>query len=380
MGIDGYRLPKPMWIIWILLLGSAAFWIHHQSSRGPGEKLEFVVVDWQQALPKSSRGHCPEGINKTELEHFGVSRRALQDEIRDVGYAEATQRLLPPDACQDPLAQEDPGFRTLESFLAAPGLDLDGHNSNGDDTTGCGHNDFIDMNLQPGIDNQYARLVGCSKAYLQGGFLNLQRKPFGKEYSFNQESRVLLIEIQCVHDRENDKEVQVRVSSGSGGLRLSSAGSPLPHTSFSQDPDQRFRGEFTSAKIIEGKLRTQPMDLRVRLREGIVDDELHWKEAQLEATIDDSGNLSGIIGYFWDTQNLFHIMNDHDIDGIHTGRLAALSRGYMCAGLFHAINKVADGHPDPQSGACTSISAAHQFQAIPAFVIEPTEAAPDAPG
>lgn len=122
------------------------------------------------------------------------------------------------------------------------------------------------------------------------------------------------------------------------------------------------------------------MDLRVRLREGIVDDELHWKEAQLEATIDDSGNLSGIIGYFWDTQNLFHIMNDHDIDGIHTGRLAALSRGYMCAGLFHAINKVADGHPDPQSGACTSISAAHQFQAIPAFVIEPTEAAPDAPG
>lgn len=379
MGIDVNRPSKLSWIIGILLMGSAAFWIAHQSSRGPGETLEFVVVDWQQALPKTARGHCPQGINKTELEYFGVSRKELQKEIREIGYEDATQKLLPPDACQNPMAQEDPGFFTLESFVAAPGLDLDRHNSKKDGSAECSHNDFVDMNLKPGIDNQYARLVGCSKAYLQGGFMNLHRKPFGNQYSFDQESRVLLIEIRGVHDRRNDTEVEVRVSSGSGGLRLSSAGSPLPHVSFSQNSDSRFHGEFTEAEIIEGRLRTKPMDLRVRLREGILDDALYWKDAQLQASIDDSGNLNGTIGYFWDTENLFRIMNDHDIDGIHTGRLAALGRGYMCAGLFHAMNKIADGHPDPQSGACTSISAAHQFQAIPAFVIEPSGTPTDAP-
>jgi hypothetical protein len=41
----------------------------------------------------------------------------------------------------------------------------------------------------------------------------------------------------------------------------------------------------------------------------------------------------------------------------------------MCAGIYHAMRRVADGHPDPQTGACTSISAAIHFEAVPAFVI-----------
>ena len=42
----------------------------------------------------------------------------------------------------------------------------------------------------------------------------------------------------------------------------------------------------------------------------------------------------------------------------------------MCAGMYHAIQQVADGHPDPETGRCTSVSSAIHFEAVPAFVLE----------
>ena len=54
----------------------------------------------------------------------------------------------------------------------------------------------------------------------------------------------------------------------------------------------------------------------------------------------------------------------------HTGRGASDALGYMCAGMYHALPRVADGRPDPETGACTSISTACHFESTPAFVID----------
>ncbi len=52
-------------------------------------------------------------------------------------------------------------------------------------------------------------------------------------------------------------------------------------------------------------------------------------------------------------------------------RIAATTRGYMCAGMDYALDRMADGHQDPETGKCTSLSGANLFEAIPAFVIMP---------
>ncbi len=106
------------------------------------------------------------------------------------------------------------------------------------------------------------------------------------------------------------------------------------------------------------------------------------------AEVDAEGGIKGIVGAYWDSANFWSMMNDHTIGGTPQGRNAAFNRGFMCAGLYHAIPRVADGHPDPETGRCTSISTALHFEARPAFVIRPQLAAneggapaePGAPG
>ncbi|MBW1886249.1 MAG: hypothetical protein JRJ58_22175 [Deltaproteobacteria bacterium] len=39
--------------------------------------------------------------------------------------------------------------------------------------------------------------------------------------------------------------------------------------------------------------------------------------------------------------------------------------------------RVADGHPDPENGQCTSISTAILFEAVPAFLLRPQIAMTD---
>ena len=72
---------------------------------------------------------------------------------------------------------------------------------------------------------------------------------------------------------------------------------------------------------------------------------------------------------------MFRLRNDHRTRNRHTGRGASDALGYMCAGMYHALRRVADGNPDPETGACTSVSTAYHFEATPAFIIDPGIAA-----
>ena len=86
------------------------------------------------------------------------------------------------------------------------------------------------------------------------------------------------------------------------------------------------------------------------------------------------GSIDGILAGYWDIANVFDFLTEVYIGPIHLGRAAANNIGYMCSGVYHALPKVADGHPDPETGQCTSMSTVIKFAAVPAFVIK------DAPG
>jgi hypothetical protein len=341
---------------------------------GGGETLGFVVSAWDWGFPRDEKGHCANGTNVSELEYYKVDKKQFRADIKNLGWEEATAKHLPADACVEPQAQPDPGFKTFAAVdVPVDGLDLDGVDSRRAGGGGCAHDDFRGLDGTPGIDNQHWRLVGCTQGFQT---FNSERRE-GRGDSKKQggmliaegEDNPILVEIAGVDDRRNDDDVQVRFFSGEQPIKLDANGEVVPYVSLSIHHDVKYASPPIRGRIVAGVLTTEPADLRLRFHREVLDGDLDWRKARLRATINAEDRLEGLLGFYWDADNLFHIYNDHRIDGHHTGRLLALARGYMCAGMYHALVRVADGLPDPSTGRCTAISSALRFQATPAFVI-----------
>lgn len=343
------------------------------AAQGGGETLGFVVSAWDWGFPRNEQGHCAKGTNVSELEYYQVDKKQFRDDIKNLGWEAATAKHLPPDACADPRAQPDPGFKTFSAVdVPVDGLDLDGVDSRRDAGGGCAHNDFRGPDGRPGVDNQHWRLVGCTKGFQT--FNSERRETRGDsrrqgEILIAEEDNPILIEVSGVDDRRDDDDVRVRFLSSAQPIKLDANGDVVPYVSLSVHPDVKYSSAPVRGRIVGGILTTEPVDLRLRFHREVLDGDLDWRAARLRATINGEGRLEGLLGFYWDADNLFRIYNDHRIDGHHTGRLLALARGYMCAGMYHALARVADGVPDPATGRCTAISSALRFQATPAFVI-----------
>jgi hypothetical protein len=48
----------------------------------------------------------------------------------------------------------------------------------------------------------------------------------------------------------------------------------------------------------------------------------------------------------------------------------AITTGHTCEGAYQAILANADGHRDPATGRCTSISTQYRISAVPAFAVD----------
>ena len=49
---------------------------------------------------------------------------------------------------------------------------------------------------------------------------------------------------------------------------------------------------------------------------------------------------------------------------------SARAFNYTCPGVYYALHQHADGHRDPATARCTSLSTQYRLHAIPAFVVE----------
>ncbi len=339
--------------------------------------LGFVVSRWYDALPEVEPGHCPDGMNPTEAEYFDVDMAAFQAAAKEMGYGAAQKKFYPPDACQDPTAQSDPGFKTFDGAVVLAGLDLDGVDSQAEADVPCAHDDFAGPNGEAGVDSQHLRLVGCTSGYQPDG----QIDRLYQSGNFVKEGFPILMELRGVDDPKNDDDVEFRIFSSAEPVSLDTNGEVLRDLSLPVHEDPRFWSASATGRIEDGVLTTEPVDLRLRFKQQVIDGEFFYRDARVRAELLPDGKLRGILGFYWDADNFYRVNNDHWIGENHSGRIAAQTRGYMCAGIYHAIERVADGHYDPATGKCTSISAQMHFEGTPAFVIEreATASAPEAP-
>lgn len=375
-------------------------------------KAGFVVAHIEYALSHDAEetGVCPDGMTqgmrRTEGGPGGYAlppgasgqgAAAAQrpegapptpQDSRDTASAEEAERrfirsISDPsrrNPCADPEAfGPDPNFRTVKVADAkAFGIDLDGHHSRAGDkplTGTCAHDDLLGMNGERGIDNQFFRIVGCSNSFQSTG----QSNGFATEMLTG--AWGILITLEGIDDIRNDDDLKVGFFANADPIELSPNREPLEGATYAMEQDPRFRAS-TRGRIVDGVLTTEPVDVRFRKITNSIYLERPLRDAQVRMTLSEEGVLEGYLaGYtpvteMYDLQYAFR--NGKNAKGEPTDRrLITVSSmgqaavlGHTCNGAYYALHELADGHPDSQTGRCTSISTQYRIKAIPAFVVD----------
>ena len=364
-------------------------------ARGPQEgRIAFVVSHIEYALgaDASEAGSCPKGMTEgypSQESAFVFEREPLRPRTGE--DARAFRRRLFGTALADPtvhdlcsrpdLGPPEPGFRTVfASDARAHGLDLDGVDS---DSAGvpapatCAHDDLVGMGGSRGIDNQWFRVVGCSRSFQSTGPSNT----FAIEMLTG--SWGILITLDGVDDLGNDPEVRVGLFANADPIELGPDRRPLAWATYSAEPDPRFRAT-TRGRIDEGVLTTDPVDLRWW---NVINDmrlERPLDAARLRLRLEGESGARGILGGYSPVEAAYDVTY-----GFRTGLDASFAPspaarrmgsavgqarvlGHTCHGAWQAIHRLADANPDPDTGQCRSISMQFRIEAVPAFVVEIT--------
>jgi hypothetical protein len=228
----------------------------------------------------------------------------------------------------------------------AYGANLDGKNSSGD---------FISPNGGKGIDNKLIRATGCAFNARDYG------DPENAEKAIVSGDAPTLVEVTGIDNEQNDPDVAVAVYSSATPLTLNALGAPMASVSFDINRDPRYTSHVRG-RIVNGELITDTFDLRVRMKEQIVNSYRELRNARLRATWKPDGSIHGeLVGY-----HTIASIKDQYVQSTQIG--ANLTR-MSCPALLSAIEREADGFPDPQTGRNTAISSALRFVGVSAFVI-----------
>jgi hypothetical protein len=251
------------------------------------------------------------------------------------------------DSCTNP--EDFPQFAVgNQTYLGkiSEGLNLDGK---------AGATDFVSPEGEKGVDNQLLRATGC----------NFGSRDFGDpkvaDKAITSAPAPTLVELHGVDSLKDDNEVRVEIYAAAEPLRINAAGGALAWTSFDADSDPRWRASV-KARIVDGVLLTDKLDLRLRQKEQIIDSFRDMRGARLRMTFNPDGTVAGgVYGY--------HTLASIAAIYAQSTQIGADLAKYSCPGLLGAIRKAADGYPDPRSGRNTAISATLRFVGAPAFVI-----------
>ena len=352
-------------------------------------KAGFVVSDFNYALgpDHEETGACRTGLSKSSEEIFSESaagrRRPNESDedysrrIREGGQAiaefdDGTHYCTRPD-----LAPRDTHNRLLvDADAPAEGIDLDGTISRSTRDRRALRLDFNGIDGAKGVDNQFWRLVGCTRSYQSDGISRggLTTGMFTGAWG-------IVITLDDVEDIKNDAHVEVGIHANADPIELSPTREALDYATYAIDQDPKFRAT-TRGRIEDGVLISEPVDVRFHHDVNSMYLERPIRDARIRATLSANGVLTGYLsGYspileFYDLQ--FAYRNGKNADGtpspfkrvVNSADGASNALGHTCQGMYQAMHRLADGHPDPKSGKFTSLSTQYRFEARPAFVVD----------
>jgi hypothetical protein len=362
-----------------------------------GATQGFIVSHIKYALGKdaSETGACPDGMTEGYGKTSGyngigdvfISKPDLQRQEGEVEdkyvrrvFTTAMRDPNTKNLCLNPeLGKPDPNFKTVTGKnVQVDGIDLDGQDShlNGKSAPNtCAHDDFVGMNGERGIDNQFFRLVGCSKSWQSTGQSNTY------EIEMYTGAWGILITLKGAGDLRNADNVEVGIYANADPIQLSPTREALPNATYAIDQDPRFRAT-TRGRIVNGVLTTEPVNVRFHVITNSIHLERPLQDARLRMTVTPDGGLDGILAGYTPIEELYDFQygfrNGKDANGnpaplalragSSIGQAAVL--GHTCQGAYYAMKQLADGHRDSKTGQCSAISTQYRIKAIPAFVVD----------
>jgi hypothetical protein len=235
----------------------------------------------------------------------------------------------------------------------AYGINLDGTSDGRATAATCGHQKFAGVSGESAVDNQLYRAVGCSKMW-RGSM------PYAGSYI-----DPFLLEIRGLDNPNNDDHVEVGIYSTDDTPIQGSDGQALPNQTLGMTRNPRWRADV-AGRIVNGTLTTDRVAV-INLHHVLptwgalgTDYAFEFHGAQLKLSLQQDGNLSGVLGAYRPLDNIFTV-----------GRCCkgtASTANNDCASEHKTMAALADGYPDPETGQCTMISSATNLKGIPVFI------------
>lgn len=233
------------------------------------------------------------------------------------------------------------------------GFDLDGRVSTTNDNLGCGIEDYVSPEGEPGIDNGFTRLLPTLELteFMAVEGLVAQNIASG--------NLLITLEISGVDDRESDDCVDVTLGRGTGDVLLGTDGMLESGQTIERDTDLP-AVSWSGLAIEDGRIVAQGFDWALPLQVFQVSLDLALTNASMSVELDPEGGFSGVFGGGASTAYIMSVASEENVDDDLVGIMAALLEMYS------------DLEPD-SDGVCQQISTNFEYKAIPAFFFEDEE-------
>jgi hypothetical protein len=253
---------------------------------------------------------------------------------------------------QNPTAWPDPGMIQVTGNIGE-GFDLDGNPETG----------FVSPDGKTrGIDNKFYKVGGCTLRWR-----GAPRDAYYHKYAndgMRDGKYTILIVISGDQDPMNDPNAKIGFYTAKDKLVKDGMGNIAADYTFHVDPDPRYQS-VVGAKITGGVIELQgrpkilmhdyPGDSRVGGQLPLID-------AKISLRMTEDG-LKGYVGGYMPIDLIYRENSDYIRE--LTGHMSAPA-------LYYALNREADGVPDPKTGKNTAISTAYRIDAVPAFAVTPS--------
>jgi hypothetical protein len=350
------------------------------SANNSGQTLGFVVTTWNFALNETRfADECPRGMNPgyDEIWWRGLSKED-RAKYTDNGLKTRLDRYQfairrgknSEDVSMNPTSAAAPPL-LLAQGPASYGMNLDGTDDGRATSKTCKHDKYVGLDGAPAVDNQLYRLLGCVYGYQSYGQYQVNANENRKSNGLG----MTLIEITGVDDLKNDNDVTVAFYRSIDQYTLNGAGGFMAFSSYRTDmADGKPRyNSRVKGKIVDGVVTTESGDVNLPFYGNYtyMNQLIRDMHMQLELSDDGVSARGMVAGYYGVDQLTFYACG--------VGPIA--SSGFSdCPAIYKAAHEIADGHPDPDTGKCTTLSSAFNFSAMSAFIVHPeSEAVATAP-
>lgn len=314
--------------------------------------IGYVMTDlfWAVYQTPDGREECPKGFNDGPREEFAelfpdhesmtVEETQLRQEI-ETWHPGTYPNSLP--------------FYEVEGEISW-GLNLDGE---------VGPNDFTHPDGTRGIDNEVYRAVGCIIGF---------RGPDGVEVIFQNKAITdrrynrMMIELTDVDDLANDDHVNITIYRGLDRLLTDATGlHAMPGGS--QRVDMRWGASLvrhTSGTIVDSVLTTVAVDDMVMPWMNLNVPSIQiFRDARFQLHLTPTG-AEGLLAGFADVDTYYkQLIRNDSTHHLSNGQISGIS-------MYKALRRLADAHPDPETGENTAISTALDVKMVQVHIVHPT--------